>query len=234
MALLSRKPPAPEPTIVPLMDNPEHQRLAGLRRALSAGLADRQRALDLAAIETELQHSGGSSRGPRADQMRARAEQLRKALPTPIEPPASPDGLSAAIVAALALLDGGKLAAPTDRGARLTRLREEIAVIEPALAAVNAMMTELKGELTFDAATALLPRHRAALADMFAAAAAFSAATQAERQIVVDLLGAGYDAAEHVLLRPGLGAASRLGTLSEHDSEISIFRRRLEGLGIIQ
>jgi hypothetical protein len=233
MAILTRKPLPTDPVITALIDHPEYQRLAGLRRALSAGLADRQREIDLAAIESELARpSSGSARGPRADMMRARAEQLRKASPQPVEPAAAPDGLPPAIARAMALLQGEKVI-PPDRGARLKTLREEVVTIEAALTGVTVLLDELRSEQTHQAATALIPSHRAALAQILETAAAFSAAVQAEREIIVGLINAGYDAAEHILQRPGFPAASRIGTLQEHDSELSFFRRRLESLGVI-
>jgi hypothetical protein len=234
MAILPRKPPLVGPVVSPLIDHPEYQRLAGLRRALSAGLADRQREIDLAALEAELARpTSGSARGPRADMMRARAEQLRRSLPRPVEPAAVPDGLPPSIARALALLQGEKAVPQQDRSTRLKNLREEVVTIEAALTGVTVLLDELKSEQTHKAATALLPSHRAALAQIYEAAVAFSAAVQAEREIIVGLINAGYDAAEHVLQRPGFPAASRIGTLKEHDSEISFFRRRLENSGVI-
>ena len=235
MAILSRKPtPAFDPVITPLADHPEHIRLSAIRRALLNAAADRQRELDLAAIEAELaKPTSGSARGPRAKTLRARAETLRKALPAPVVAQSEPDGLPPAVVAALALLQGEKVALQQDRGARLNQLRQELAIIEAASSGVSVLLDELKSEQTVEAATALSPKHRAALAEIYAAAAALAAAAQAEREIIVSLIGAGYDAAEHILQRPGLGAASRLGTLLEHDSEISFFKRRMQSLGVI-
>lgn len=235
MAILSRKPtPAFDPVITPLADHPEHIRLSAICRALLNAAADRQRELDLAAIEAELaKPTSGSARGPRADTLRARAETLRKALPAPVVAQSEPDGLPPAVVAALALLQGEKVALQQDRGARLNQLRQELAIIEAASSGVSVLLDELKSEQTVEAATALSPKHRAALAEIYAAAAALAAAAQAEREIIVSLIGAGYDAAEHILQRPGLGAASRLGTLLEHDSEISFFKRRMQSLGVI-
>jgi hypothetical protein len=234
MAILPRKPLPADPVIVPLIDHPEYQRLAALRRALSAGLADRQREVDLAAIEAGLARpTSGSARGPRADQMRARAEQLRRALPQPVEPAASPNGLPASIVTALALLQDGKVVAPQDRATRLKQIREELKILEAAQTGVTILLAELRSDQTAEMANRLLAGHREALRQIYEAGVAFSAAVQAEREIIVGLINAEYDAAEHILQRPGFPAASRIGTLKEHDTEISFYRRRLEAQGIV-
>ena len=236
MAILSRKPtPAFDPVITPLADHPEHIRLSAIQpgasecgrrppaRARLGGDRGRARQAD----------QRQCSRGLERIRCAARAETLRKALPAPVVAQSEPDGLPPAVVAALALLQGEKVALQQDRGARLNQLRQELAIIEAASSGVSVLLDELKSEQTVEAATALSPKHRAALAEIYAAAAALAAAAQAEREIIVSLIGAGYDAAEHILQRPGLGAASRLGTLLEHDSEISFFKRRMQSLGVI-
>jgi hypothetical protein len=98
---------------------------------------------------------------------------------------------------------------------------------------VTILLAELRSDQTAEMANRLLAGHREALRQIYEAGVAFSAAVQAEREIIVGLINAEHDAAEHILQRPGFPAASRIGTLKEHDAEISFYRRRLEAQGIV-
>ncbi len=236
MALLrASRTPADLTAIAPLGEHPEHVRLSGLRRALMAGVANRQGRLDLDAIEMELARPAGTgtNKGQRGEMLRQRAMTLRLAVGASAEPaPAASDGLPAAVTLALSLLQGERRDPPPDRQARLSRARSELEIFTTALSAVEVLLDELKAEQSLRAAKSLLPQHRAALVGLYRAAESLAAAATAERAFVVALINAGYDASEATIRRPGLAAASRLGTPEEIGSEISFFRQRLQDQGI--
>jgi len=224
--------PAPLPR---LDDHPGYARLASMRRGLLTALSQRQREIDLAALEAELRSpSGGSARGPRAEMLRQHAQALRGALPAAVEPPQPTDGLSSAIVAGLSLAAGEKVTPPQDRPARLQQLRSEILILEAAHAEVDTLMEQVKAEQTFETAQILLPAHRAALASIFRAAVALAEAMEHERSFIVSMINGGYDQCEWVLWRPYLPGAVRIGHLDHWDSELNNFRRALEKQGVLR
>lgn len=99
MAFRPTPRPAPELDIPILEHNPEFVRIATLRRSLLAARDERQRQLDLLAVEGELARpSGGSGTGQRAQILRDQAKRLRAAAPKATPPAAvSDDGLPPAI-----------------------------------------------------------------------------------------------------------------------------------------
>jgi hypothetical protein len=225
------KTPYPIP---PLTDHPEYARLATMRRAVGDAVLDRQRQIDLLSIERELAFpTSGNAHGPRADMMRERAATLRRAAPPEKADVGSPDGLPANIARAIAIIGGETVDAPPDRDALRTRLRIEISVLEPALREIDILMEEARAEQSHAIALRLVAQNNAIIRTIYEAAAALSAAMQAERALCAQILIAGYELRADITHRPGLDGASRLGTLSDWDSQISMFRRRFELLGVL-
>jgi len=230
MAFRPKPPPIVADLDIPRLDqDPEHVRLSSLFRALQDGKADRQRQIDLLMIEAEISlPSSGSGRGPRIDALRQRAELLRQALPAPVEAPLlDDDGLPPAIGQGVRLLAGQQVSRPPDRTAKLKQLHDELAILEAAFRAVATLLNDVRSDRSTEVAQSLLPRHHQLLRDLYDAGVALSAAAEAERALIAALILAGYDASEMILQRPGLAAASRVGSLGSHDSDIASFRRRL-------
>jgi hypothetical protein len=225
----------PELVVPPLAEDPESVRIATLRRSLLAARDDRQRALDLLAIEAELARpSGGSARGPRSEMLRNRAAQLRTTAPKPApEPAPAADGLPPQITRAIALLQGDAVAPPPDRAERIKRLREELAVIEPALGAVEAMLDDIRADRSRAVAEQLRPAQGQILRTIAEAATALSAAMDAERRFRAEFLMAGYSEQPDILPAPLLPGAARIGSRSEYDSEINRFIRFLTERGML-
>jgi hypothetical protein len=223
-----------EPSLPALDDAPDYARLAQLRRVIMAAQADRFRQLDLLAIEGELQRPSTSATGQRVALLRQRAATLRAGL---IEPDTSPapaaDGLPPAIARALLLTRGERIEPIPDREARLKSLRADLRILEPALMEVENLLDALRKEHSHRVALGLVQQHNVILATIYEAAVALSAAVDAERKFYAAPLIAGYEGRPDVLLRPGLEAANRLGTLAEHDSQLSFFRRRLSDAKVI-
>jgi hypothetical protein len=224
--------PAGEPPILPLDQHEQYARLAAMRRAIMAAQQDRQRRLDLLAIEGELARPATLSTGPRVALLKQRATELRAAAP---EKPAAPDpaGLPLPIARALELARGETVEEPPDRQERLKRLRAELRILEAGFAAIDVAMEELRAELSHAVAQQLRPRHKQIMRSVWDAAAALSAAIDAERAIYASAITSGYADRPDILQRPALRAGAMLGSLQEWDSEISHLRRRLEQQGIL-
>ena len=139
----------------------------------------------------------------------------------------------ASVRRALALVAGEKIDEPLDRDGRLKHLRSEKAIIEKALADLNSLMEEIKGEQSRLVAEQLVPEYRKIQRHIYDLAAALTAAVEAERQFYVAPIQAGYLERPDILGRRRLDAAARLGTFDARDSQISSFRRELEALGVL-
>jgi hypothetical protein len=224
--------PAPEP-LSALAEDPEFARLLTMRRAFVAEQDDRQRQLDILAIEGELQRPTSPASGQRIQLLRERVAAMRLVSPAPKQDTPSPDGLPQPIARALALLAGDIVQEPDDREARLKRLRSDQRILELALAALEPLIEDVRADRSLAVAVRLKPAHQAVLRDVWAAAAALATAIEAERRLFASVLIAGYTDRPDILMRPALNAALRLGALSEYDSEISWFRRRLEDQGVL-
>jgi hypothetical protein len=237
MAFRTQSRPAPVESDIPVLENhPEFARVATLRRSLLAARDERQRQLDLLAVEGELARpSGGCATGQRAAMLRDHAKRLRAAAPKAAPPAAvsEDDGLPPAITRALMLIGGNALAEEPDRDARLKKLRAEIRILELALGSAEGLLNEIRATQSFEVAQSLQVQNQAILRTVFDAALALSAAVSAERALYARYLSAGYEDRPDVLIRPSLSSANRLGSTDEWDSEINTFRRRLEALGVI-
>ena len=141
--------------------------------------------------------------------------------------------MPASVRRALALVAGEKIDEPLDRDGRLKHLRSEKAIIEKALADLNSLMEEIKGEQSRLVAEQLVPEYRKIQRHIYDLAAALTAAVEAERQFYVAPIQAGYLERPDILGRRRLDAAARLGTFDARDSQISSFRRELEALGVL-
>jgi hypothetical protein len=204
-----------------------------MRRAIAAAQQDRQRRLDLLAIEGELQRPMSPATGPRIAMLRERAAALRKIAPEPKAEAPSAEGMPAPIARALLLLRGEEVPEEPDRDARLKKLRAEQRILEAAFIEVERLMEDVRADQSYVIAEHLVAAHQTILRSVWEAAAALSAAIEQERGLYASVLVAGYEGRPDVLRRPALDGASRLGTLAEWDSQISEFRRRLEEQGVI-
>jgi hypothetical protein len=217
----------PADEIQPLMEDAAYSRAAALHITLAAALAERNRGLEILALEVELNVN------PRKTVLLDRLAKLRAM--TPATPPlsVSPDGLPPSVTNGLAAAQGAEWKEKPDRATKLKRLHAEKETLENAIGAVGGMMDDARAEASRRAAEAVLDRHRTLQRRVHDCALAFAAANNAERDLFVSLLAAGYDGRPDILRRPGLMAAAVLGSPADNDSEISRFRRRLEEHGVI-
>ncbi len=234
MAFKPRPAPIDPTDIAPLDQDPEFAKLATLRRALIDAKDARQRAIDMLAIESELRRPlSGSGKGPRAEMLRGRLEILRAETTTAEAPTADSTGLPPAVAQALRLTQGAQIDPAPDRDEHLKRLRDEHRMLHDGQMAVEQLLDDRRADLSLEVAKRLQPQHQAILRTIFETAAALSAAIEAERALFAAPLIAGYEGRPDVLARPALDGASRLGNLGEPESQIRLFRRRLETLGVL-
>jgi len=216
-----------------LDDDPEYGRLAALRRALMTAREARQNGLDILGLEGELARPGGSARGPRGEEQRKLLERLRRTLPAPPLERPDPAGLPPTLRPAMQLLRGETVEGAPDRQARLQRLRDEHRLLDDAERVVSGMMDEVRQEHSAAVCREQAVRHAEILRSYFSAAQAMAAALDMERHHIAEVIVSGHDPRPDILFRPGMIGALRLGSLTEHDSEISTERRRLEMLGVL-
>jgi hypothetical protein len=216
--------------VKPLAEDPEYGRLVGLRAMIAEALADRERRLEIAAIEGEL------GRNPKKAVLCERLSKL-KAIPPASSPATSlgnpQDNMPAEIGRALALARGSRVEFELDRAEEIKRLKQEQAVFATAVGCVDRMMDDRRAECSRIAAESVLDQHKEILCQIWQAAAAFSAAIDAERKLFADLLMKSFDGRPDILRRPALQSGMMLGSLLRSDSEISRFRRQLEQNGVI-
>ena len=222
-----------ESNLPKLVDHPDFIERAAIRSVLAEAKVRRQAALDLEITLAWLRCD--SHIGQQRDQQIERTERLRKIaeMPASIPTPAERDGLPEALAAAMALLAGQPVEPAPDAEEKKRRLRQEIGIIDAGLAVAEERLNATREEQTAVVAESLRQYHDDQLRAIYEAAAHLAETVQAERRTISDFILAGYGDASAILLRPSLAAAGRLGSLEMPESEISIFRQRMQDLGII-
>jgi hypothetical protein len=234
MAFSRRTQTAADDPLTPLAEVPAYAHLRPIRAALAAAQEARRRELDLILLEEELRRpTAGSANGPRAQMQRERLAALRAQAAPKSALVTDATGLPDSVALALRLAEGGKVEPTPDHAARVKQLRTELERLHDGQMAVEHLMNEARAEASFVVAKQLVGRHQAILRTVYETAVALSAAIEAERELIVSVLNAGYEVRPEILVRPALDAASRLGTLHEVDSQLSWFRRRLETQGVL-
>jgi hypothetical protein len=215
-----------------LVDCAEFIERSAVRSVLMEAKTRRQAQLDL--VTTLAWLRSDSHIGEQRDRQNARVDQLRRIAEMPAsipEPPA--DGLPPALSDALNLLAGQQIEPPPDVPEQKRRLRQEIGIIDAGLAVAEQRLDETREAQTTAVAETLRPFHNDQLRRIYEAAALLAEAVSAERQTISDFITAGYGDASAILLRPSLAAAGRLGSLEMPESEISLFRKRMQEIGVL-
>jgi hypothetical protein len=231
--------PEPIAHIPPLADDPEHKRLTELLRELRAGLTVRRMQEELVVIDNVLR-SGDIMPGhsQQAARSLARRETLLAALPklravdsdAPLSPAA---GVHPDVATAFRLLRGERLQARQDDPEARTRLAREILQFEAAIRAVDRQLDELREERSAEIARQLLPQHREILRSKMDALLAVAAAASAERQLLSEMIQAGYTLQPGIMMSPPCAPASLVGTPDNHDSAVATYRRALSMAGVL-
>ena len=226
------------PHIKPLADDPEHKRLTELLRELRAGLTVRRMREEIAAIDGALRSVTLSQRGEQAQRLHDRRQTLLAALPklravdseAPL--PAAAD-VHPDVAAAFRLLRGERLPARQDDPLERARLAREILQFEAAERETGRQLDELREERSAEIARQLLPQHREILRSKMDALLAVAAAAAAERQLLAEMIKAGYVLQPGILMSPPCAPANLVGSIDHHDSAVNTFRRALSMAGVL-
>jgi hypothetical protein len=228
---------APEPLLPKLPPFSEHAGAVALTAQtgiLRRLLEEREARVQYYAWQREKEGGVGTWSGQKKAFVEERMASLREAMgPGKAEPPVSTDGIHPDVREALALAEGGALPERHDREADTARLKVEIEQIKRALQIVGGEYSALRDEMSVAVYRQYVDQQRAVLVSKFEAAMGLVTAVSTERQMIAEMLNAGYVHLPDIWLSPPLRGAAMLGTTSEWDSEISTFRRTLQQLGII-
>ena len=139
------------------------------------------------------------------------------------------------MAAAFALIAGEKVEPASTPETKLQNARRAVEILDKATFTQDGLFYEMKAELSAEVAQALAPRHQEILRTMLEAARALSAVVMAERQLIAEMIVAGFDLRADILRRPTivLPAAYEIGTESDTNSQLHRFREVLENWGII-
>lgn len=228
---------APEPLLPKLPPFSEHAgavALSAQTAILRRLLEEREARVQYYSWQREKEGGIGSWSGQKKAFVEERMANLREAMgPGKAEPPISSDGVHPDVRAALLLAEGAALPERHDREADTARLKTEIEQIKRAQAIVAEEYDALRHEMSGAVYRQHLAQQRAVLVSKFEAAMALVTAVSTERQMIAEMLQAGYAHLPDIWTSPPLRGAAMLGTTQEWDSEISTFRRTLQQLGVI-
>jgi hypothetical protein len=236
--------PRPKSKVAPsISDNVNYAAAATILRRLENGLATLEAELDAQNIEHHLGSVLSTNKKPRPDSrnatLKARLDKHRAKVVTANAADEKPAAvkLPAPVAAALDIIAGSR---PVTRTNRPEYRRELIKQMESdrdeilkGIHVQQAIVDDLRNELSGDMARRLQPDHKKLMLAQFRAAQAFAAATDDEAQFRISVIGAGYMWRADLLQGPQLRAALVLGSESTFDSDISRARRMLEDLNVL-
>ena len=188
--------------IRPLAEDPAYARAAAVHGTLAAALVNCDRALEILAIEGELTANTTLGTGARKGKLRDRRAKLLAMIPVAPAPATSPDGLPDAVIRGLALAAGAKVEAEEDRASNSSAFTWKNRRSKNPLALSGKSWIAARAEASLRAAEAVRDRHRGLLRQVWEAAAAFSAALDAERSCSPNCLSPALKAAPTSCIGP--------------------------------
>jgi hypothetical protein len=225
----------PRTTVIPrLDDDPAYASASELLGVLTAALVSIERERDRLDLERHFASRSPENDGETDKMLRGRLNKLRRDI-IAVVPAATPVAAETppAIADALKLLAGQPLPEPIDHAAHIRSLARQRDVVGAAIAEQSVVVDRLADELTFRYAKQLRPSWNDLMLRWYRAAQALAQVTREVHELRAKITTAGVRSRTDVLAMPNVRAPLVLGSEAVWDSEISGWRRILEGMGIL-
>ena len=222
-------------TVIPrLDDDAQYVAASELLGTLTAGLASIERERDRLDLERYFASRSPENDGETDRMLRARLNKLRRDI-IAVVPAAAPVAAETppAIADALKLLAGQPLPEPLDHAAHIRSLARQHDVVRAAIAEQSIVVDQIADQLSLRIAQQLQPNWNELQCRWYRAAQELARVTQEVHEMRSKITSGGIKSRTDVLAMPNVRSPLILGSETVWDSEISGWRRILEGLGIL-